>query len=129
MLERHYRFSNSLKKYCQIKSAIVKPNKVVKKYIAETDTVFDFGKTFFLIADDVIGHTQLRIVLNVWRSKVSLGACIYVQSNTPHFTSHICCKTFEESSIQTLIHCKLVRVFITYLYTVRSLTNYLWWTT
>ena len=29
MWERHYRFSNSLKKYCQIKSAIVKPNKVV----------------------------------------------------------------------------------------------------
>ena len=34
---------------------------------ADTKTVFDFGKTCFLIADDVIGHTQFRLVLNVWR--------------------------------------------------------------
>ena len=46
-------------------------NVILRLFQTDTETVFDFGKICFLIADDVIGHTQFRIVLNVWSSKVS----------------------------------------------------------
>ena len=82
MLKRQHRFSNSFKKGCQLRIVIIKPNKVVQKHIGETlfqtdnETVFDFGKTCFLIVDDLIGHAQFRSTFNVWRSKVSTGTCM-----------------------------------------------------
>ena len=65
--------ATSVKTGCQLRSAIIKPKKVVKKHIAETlfqadtETVFHFGKTCFLIVHDLTGHAQFPVVFNVWR--------------------------------------------------------------
>ena len=84
MLEKQHRLSKSLKKGCQLRSVIVKHNKVVWKHItetyffqADTKTVFVYGKTCFLIVYCLIGHTQFRVVSNnVWLSKVPKGVDI-----------------------------------------------------
>ena len=39
----------------------------------DTETVFDFRKTCFLIVADLIRHAQFCLAFNVWRSKVSKG--------------------------------------------------------
>ena len=44
---------------------------------ADTETVFDFAKTCFLVGGYLLGPAQVCVVFNnVWRSKVSEVICI-----------------------------------------------------